>query len=345
MRIVFGVRNFKIKDIYPHEIGLSNNSGYNIEIRQKYFHIYWIPFFGTGKIWGIRKNGELYELPHEYISEIKRRNIKVRSPWYTYSIPLLICFGFLAYFLNEQIKESNYEKQNVENFSQNVVKLSTEIDHPTATQFYTLQDTQEDTSDAKMYLKIEKVYPDKIMFSVIPGFFLNSSQLELEECYNDNKGNLETITISKVLLKKALNLDYEASKNYSFKGQNLLDSKKMYAITAIEKKFEPKIDITQTYIDYKIIQIELTNRSSAFKILSIKNISNSIPWNTKFPMEVSSGTESKPTKFILENAENGKFSFYGNNKYSAEIKILDSNNIEYTYLISGTGSSNSIEKT
>ncbi|WP_431242614.1 hypothetical protein ACQ9BO_22885 [Flavobacterium sp. P21] len=119
----------------------------------------------------------------------------------------------------------------------------------------------------------------------------------------------------------------------------------MYAITSIEKKFEPKINITQTYIDYKIIQIELTNSSSAFKILSIKNISNSILWNAKLPMEISAGTASKPTKFILENTENSKFSFYGNNRYSAEIKILDSNNIEYTYLISGTGTMNSIEKT
>ncbi|WPO79007.1 hypothetical protein [Flavobacterium sp. KACC 22761] len=345
MRIFFGTQNFKIKDIYPHEIGLSNNIGYTIEIRQKYFHIYWIPFFGTGKIWGIRKDGELYELPVEYIREIKRRNIKVRSPWYTYSIPLLVCFGFFAYYLSEKIKEHNYEKQNIENFSQNVVKLTKDIDDPATNQFYTLQDTKDNSSDAIMYLKVEKIYHDKIMFSLIPGFFLNSSQLELDECYNDNKGNLDTISISKALLKKALNLDYEATKDYSYKGQDLLGSKKLYAITSIERKFEPKINITQTYIDYKVIQIELTNSSSAFKILSIKNISNSIPWNAKLPMEISAGTESKPTKFTLENTENSKFSFYGNNKYSAEIKILDSNNIEYTYLISGTGTMNSIEKT
>ena len=343
MRIVFGQRNFKIREFNSHEFGFTTqqNNHFDIEIRQSYFHIYWIPFFGTGKIWAIKRDGQLYELPTQYIHEIKRRQ-KIRSPWYTYTWPILISLGFLIYFLVEQVKESNYQKQNIKYFTENVQLLGNYIDNATVNEFFTLQDTKEDTSDSKMYLKVEKVYADRILFTLIPGFFLNSTQSELEDCYNDNKANLDTISISKAALKNAINKDYDASKTYNYKGENLLKSDKLYVLVAVEKKFQPQINIAQTYNDYKVIQIELTNSSTAFKIVSIKNVTNSIPWNTKLPFEVAAGTKSKPTKFILENTESDNFSFYNNKDYSVEVTILDSNNIEHSFLIKGNGSSNFI---
>lgn len=343
MRIVFGQRNFKIKELNSHELGFTNetHNNFDIEIRQSYFHIYWIPFFGTGKIWAIRKDGQLYELPAHYIYEIKKKQ-KIRSPWYTYTLPILIGVGFLIYLLVEQVKESNYQKQDIKYFTEKVQLLDNYVDNPAVNEIFTLQDTKEDTSESKMYLKVEKVYADRILFTLIPGFFLNSTQLELEECYNDNKANLDTITISKAALKKAVNKDYDASKTYNYKGEDLLKSNKLYVLASVEKKFQPKINIAQTYIDYKVIQIELTNSSTAFKIIAIKNVTNSIPWNTKFPLEVAAGTESKPTKFILENSESPNFSFYNNKDYSVQVTILDSNNIEHSFLIKGSGSSNFI---
>lgn len=343
MRIVFGQRNFKIREFSSHELGFTNeqHNNFNIEIRQNYFHIYWIPFFGTGKIWAIKKDGQLYELPAHYIYEIKKRQ-KIRSPWYTYTLPILICMGFLIYFLSDQIKERNYEKQRIQYFNESVQVLDNYIDNPAVNEFFTLQDTKEDTEESKMYLKVEKVYADRIVFTLIPGFFLQSTQSELEECYNDNKANLDTISISKAALKNAVNKDYDASQTYTYKGINLLKSNKLYILTAVEKKFQPQISIVQTYNDYKVIQIELINTSSAFKIVAIKNVRNSIPWNMKLPFEVAAGTKLKPTKFVLENTEKDNFSFYNNKDYSVLIKILDSFNIEHTFTINGSGSSNSI---
>jgi hypothetical protein len=205
MRIVFGHRNFKIREIHPQELGLIDNTDFNIEIRQKYFHLYWIPFFGLGKIWAIRKNGELYELPIEYIHEIKRRNIKVRSPWYTYTLPILICMGFLIYAVNERIEKNRWREDDMKYFTEKIQTLNHDIDNPKVNEFFTLNNTTEISSESAMYLKVEKIYANKILFTLIPGFFLNSSQLELEECYNQNKANLDTISISKTALKSAVN--------------------------------------------------------------------------------------------------------------------------------------------
>ncbi|WP_289662345.1 hypothetical protein [Flavobacterium panacagri] len=340
--IVFGHRNFKIKEIHPNELGLIDDTDYMIEIRQKYVHIYFIPFFGIGKIWGIRKHGELYELPMPFIHEIKRREIKVRSPWYTYTLPILLLFASIIYFGGEALKEHDHEKRSKIYFTETVQGMYYKIDNAKSNEIYTLNNVEKDDSESKMYLKVEKVYPEKIVFTLIPGFFLNSTNTGIEECYNDHKANLDIIAISKTELKKAVNDDYELSKTYAYKGQKLLNSNISYALTEIEKKFDPKISIADTSIDYKTIKIQLQNNSGAFKIVSFKNITNSIPWSNKLPIEVSAGTSSNPTFFILENTENDKFSFYGNQDYSTELKIIDSNNIEYTYLLRGRGASNFI---
>lgn len=342
--IIYGHNHFKIKKIYPNELGLIDDFDYHIEIRQKYFHVFWIPFFGLGKIWAIRRNGELYDLPFDYQQEIKKRKIKARSPWYTYSLPLILLFGFAIYSGVENLRENKSRERNIKYYTENVQTLLHNIDNAKTNEFFKLDNTKTINSESATYLKVEKVYPDRILFTVIPGFFLYSSQLELEECYNQNKGNLDTISIAKTKLKNAVNQDYDLSKTGNFKGQNLLNSKYSYALSKIETKFEPKLSISKTFIDYKIIQIELTNSSVGFKVLSLKNISNTIPWSTKLPFEVSAGTHSKPTLFTLGNTENPKFSFYGNNKYSTELKIIDANNIQYTYIISGEGSSNSITR-
>ncbi|MFB9076836.1 hypothetical protein ACFFLS_23520 [Flavobacterium procerum] len=341
--IIYGHNHFKIKEIHPSELGLIDDD-YHIEIRQKYFHIYWIPFFGLGKIWTIRRNGELYDLPEVYVQEIKKNNIKIRSPWYTYSLPLILLVGFLIFTGVEKFKDHQHEKLDMQYFTRDVQALYEEIEHVKSNEFITLENTEKTDSESTMYLKVEKVYADKILFTLIPGFFLEGSKTDLEECYNANKANLDTITISKKDLKSAVNNDYEAYRNYKYKGQTILNSNNPYRLSKIEKKFEPKIDVGQTFIDYKTIKIMLTNSSVGFKIVSIKNITNSIPWNTKLPLEVKAGTHSNPSFFMLENTEDEKFSFYGNQKYSAELKIVDDNGIEYSYFLNGEGNTNTITK-
>ncbi len=85
--IVFGHNNFRIKSITPAQLGLTDESwsGITFEIRQRYFHLFWIPFFSIGKLYGIKKPGDdsLYEMPAE-IKQVIESNFKVGTPWYTF---------------------------------------------------------------------------------------------------------------------------------------------------------------------------------------------------------------------------------------------------------------------
>ena len=68
MRIVFGHNNFLIKSYTPAELGIPPSDKLNgivFEVRQHYFHLFWIPFFGIGKIYVIRRTGDsgMYQMP------------------------------------------------------------------------------------------------------------------------------------------------------------------------------------------------------------------------------------------------------------------------------------------
>ncbi|TDW48668.1 hypothetical protein EV144_103184 [Flavobacterium sp. 270] len=337
MRIVFGQRNFKIREFSPQELGFISDSSidFNIEVRQNYFHIYWIPFCGTGKEWAIRRNGELYELPLEYHYHIQNRQLKIRSPWYTYTWLILIALGFLIYSSQEKIENYNRDQQDRVSFIESVGQFDTKIEKAKRNQFFVLEDLKDNNDQSKMYLKVEKVYADKIDFTVIPGFFLESSGLKLEECYDQNKAQLDKITVLKSELKNAFARDFDVSQSNTFTGSDLLKSRKAYRITSIEEGWSIVLESSLIFKDSAVIQIEISSTGSEFTIMSIQNTENHIPWDITLPLKIKSGNRSNPVNFFLSSKKKDDFSFYNNDSFKTEIKVLDSFGTEHLYQLSG----------
>ncbi|MCP4522514.1 MAG: hypothetical protein GY827_12605 [Cytophagales bacterium] len=92
--IVFGTGSMSIKKITPSDLGIETeeNASYVFEIRQRYFHLFWIPFFGIGKIWAVRlfrDSDDMYEMTPEIRALIEAKYGAIGSPWYTF-------FGLIA---------------------------------------------------------------------------------------------------------------------------------------------------------------------------------------------------------------------------------------------------------
>ncbi|KFF04284.1 hypothetical protein [Flavobacterium reichenbachii] len=346
MKIFFGHKDFKIKEFAPHELGFAPDPGinFNIEVRQKYFHIYWIPFFGTGKVWAMRRNGELYELPLEYHYQIRAKKIKVRSPWYTYTWPILIALGFLIYTSVEGVKHRNREENDRVYFSKSVAGFDSKIENPKTNEFFILENVKDNNPESKIYLKVEKVYADKILFTIVPRSVLKSAGLNLEDYYTQNEKQLDKITLSKSELKNAYARDFDVSQSNTFQGKDLLKSGKLYRVATIKEKFRIMLSSSVLFRDYKKIQISITSTGKEFTILSIKNIENTIPWDIKFPLKIEAGTKSEPVNFVLNSKEQENFSFYNHDNYKADLKILDSSHMEHTYRLDGNSSYVSIVK-
>jgi len=342
MSIIFGHKHFKIKEINPQELGLPDDYDYHIEIRQKYFHIYWIPFFGLGKIWAIRRNGELYELPNEYHHLIQERQIEVKSPWYTYTLCILILLGFMIYFGIEKVED--YNRINQTETYINETDFGYKIENATINQIYTLKDMKDYSSDAEMYLKVEKIYTDRIRFSIIPRRFVSSSASEIEDYYNKNKMQLKVVTILKSDLKNSYVKDYQATESQKFNGKNLLKTANLYRISAIDERFRIIINAKLLSANEEEMQIQLKNTGTALTILSIKNIQNNVPWDIELPLKINAGTETNPVSFILKNQKKENFSFLNNDNYRTEIKVSNSLNMKQTFYLTGNKNYSTIEK-
>ena len=82
------IDSFSLKDV-----GLSESSDGIVEIRQKYFHLFWIPVFATGKDWLVHKASGTYDLSDKDISHIIYQTGNPKTPWYTFAVPI-VCGGF-----------------------------------------------------------------------------------------------------------------------------------------------------------------------------------------------------------------------------------------------------------
>jgi hypothetical protein len=138
MSIVFGWNHFKIKSYDPFELGLTTNTNtdFTVEVRQSYFHLFWIPFFGIGKKWAIRKGKDLYELPGAYRDHIRQTAPKVRTPWYTYAGPLLIATIGLGFVISEKMEQQRSREYSKKRFEENVAELTARYKSPTTWDYY-----------------------------------------------------------------------------------------------------------------------------------------------------------------------------------------------------------------
>jgi hypothetical protein len=92
--IVYGWNHFKIKSFKPVDLGIpyDGQEDISIEYRQKYFHLFWIPFIGIGKMWGLRKasdSSNLYEIPEELKNVLNQQQLPA-TPWYSFAGLILI---------------------------------------------------------------------------------------------------------------------------------------------------------------------------------------------------------------------------------------------------------------
>jgi hypothetical protein len=114
--IIFGYNNFKIKTIKSSELTYSSEYGkedIEIEVYQKYVHIFWIPFFPIGRIWGFKKKNDpkLYEIP-DSLNVLIPNDIEIKTPWYSFAILFITPLIFLGVFASEQLSQisnTNYQ--------------------------------------------------------------------------------------------------------------------------------------------------------------------------------------------------------------------------------------------
>ena len=212
MKIIYGINSFLLKKIRLTYFGKLEDDKHDltIEIRQFYFHLFFIPFFGIGKNNFLRKEGELCSLPEEYEMQVQDIRKNVKTPWYTFAGLILLFVIYIGYLGLE-----GYEKYCSYRFE--LSQIDTKIDminHPLINDFYTLS-----AEDYKYYVvQVSNSTLDSVEFKIAVQTKLNDKMDEIcrEQYYQDSTNLVCRRWISKKTLLNCCLKKHEDSN--SFKG-------------------------------------------------------------------------------------------------------------------------------
>ncbi len=85
--IIFGTNNFSVKTLSLSDLQIADdNHSITIELRQRFFHVFWIPFFPIGQSWVMRRAHDTnkYMVPAEWEAKINELGYQQSPPWYSF---------------------------------------------------------------------------------------------------------------------------------------------------------------------------------------------------------------------------------------------------------------------
>jgi hypothetical protein len=303
MAIVFGWNSFKIRDFTLEEIGIHKKAepGITLEVRQAYFFFFWVPFFGLGKRWVVRKGDKTYEMPDEIKTLAKKTLTNVKTPWYTYAGPLAIVLSIFLFWVFTEYEQMQSHKRSVAAFNAQTEVLKYKLQHITTNDFITVQEKdKDDYSGTTLYLKVEDIKGDEIL--VTPVEVLSQTPMIIEEQYNKYAGSTPSVKLSYKTLLAGLPTGYDAAYGPTASKQavNLLNDQHRYLIRDVVRHFGPIIKDGHTGFYGSDASLRFYNEGWPATITAIKTLVGSADWseniNKEFP---GSQSEYNSNEFFL----------------------------------------------
>lgn len=335
MRLVFGWNNFKIKSYRPKDLGLSEseNSGFTIEARQSYFHLFWIPFFGLGKKWAIRKDNKLYELPEVYHKAVRPITHSLPTPWYTFLGPILLVaggIGFAAYQKIDDISSSNRMKTH---FAAEALALSDKINHISTKDFITLKDLQGHSDSKNLFLKVEKILPDSSVLCTIieqQKDDYHENVMDAEYAYMEGAKFLPSVTLPKKSLLNSFPKEWKGPFTPITQDTFPFKNGITYGVTAIVRHFGPILQDRATGSYGMGISMNIDNVGWPAIVTSVKNIEGSIKWDTTTGAFTKYTNPISSTLIYLTG-----YNYNAGDHYKFSLELKDSASNIHTYIIEG----------
>jgi hypothetical protein len=303
MSIVFGWNSFKIRSFSLKDLGINQKAeaGIRIEVRQKYFHLFWIPFFSLGKEWVVRKGNQLYEMPFDLqmlvetsASATSVAAARARTPFYTYAGPLLIIIGLLIYQIDDSYSNYKYKQRVIQSFNTEKAVLKSKLQHLTTKDFISVLRFGYDGMDTTIYLKIEDIKGDEIIATPVemstPTQGLYAKAWEVEDEYTRHANTLPSVKISYKQLQTAYAKEFSSSSDREALkrlGINLLNDGRSYLATAVVRHFGPIVSGPGTggYGDRELY-FDMYNEGWPATISDIKELTGNGDWSKNLNKEV-----------------------------------------------------------
>ncbi|GEM_PF-5670965 len=288
VRIIFGTYSVRIKEVDADLINSNPRERREgvIDVRQKCFHLFYIPVFPIKKLFLLKSEHGVSELSSEQVVELKKK-IKLRTPFYSFGwiiIGLLsLLWSFTSYEWNRSAVENrlsdDYEKQVAVN-EERLTKLDT-------TDYIKFMETGW-AEDNGVYGKIEFVSKDSVMISKLVTDFSEKEQFishKVRSFYFSNEAALKQNTVSIQDLQRTICSSYDSVENRSFKGVQIFGGNRFYRMEYVERlDGGPSIKWQGTGgLSNGNLLIELSNVGERAKLVKIENKGSNVHWKNSLP--------------------------------------------------------------
>lgn len=348
MRIIFGWSEFKIKKYTSVEIGIKESVLPKTEIQliQKYFHLFFIPFFSTGKIWNYNSNGYWLKLHPEQEAHIAPEYKHQFAPWYAFSgilLLLLIGISFSIYDMTNKISQHNSDERDLEITKD---KLTKQINHLNEHFYIGLENRSDGITVSTLFLKIEKIKNQKIICSIIePINTYEPAPLYIDSLYNNSKDNFDTISITKQTLLKSIPLKNNEKYNTPISG--ILIKGKNYSITDVKEHDKPLLIIgnRRSRDTEGNFMFSFINQLDSGTLIGIENDkSTKLNWKITFPFAIPAGCMTNDLNDLKSIFELYGTGYKANQPFQFVLKCIDKKNKKINFLVKGNDSEYTIEE-
>lgn len=333
MSIVFGWNHFRIKSIDPFAAGLSQNvqPGYKIEIRQRYFHLFWIPCFSLGKKWTLRKGNELYEMPQQYREVLRsRRDLQAKTPFYTYAGPLIAAFIGILYLINEKIEDYRSEQYRKQEFAADYADNAAKFRSPSLYDYYVLKSVN---AYGKRYARVTGLDKSSMQLSYITTPAAAYTPAKIAKLFLEPANKLESITIGRSDSARLICNDYD--KREQFNGIELKGERSKYRVEKIFRLDGPILKGGYASYSANSINIEIANEGLPACLTKIESIEGNVEWSCRkgLPLSLPSNVD-----FMLYGAGDYK------KPYKVKLSLTDDEGKTVQYLVEGREREKSISR-
>lgn len=216
--IVYGWNSFTVATYKPSDIGMEAELDKQLyfERRQKYAHLFWIPTFGIGQIWVLRKSndGNQYQVHPDVEKVLQYKYPTHKTPWYTFAFPLLAAVIGVLVLIGIQVEDYNSGQRHLAYLAErNTLQTSTIGNPPPGTYL------RMDGPERSVFLKVLSSDQKSLTCLVsTPSVSLYGDDAVLEAFIDDGSRFFDTAVIPKEDLLKTVN----PNDDYSFAGFEII---------------------------------------------------------------------------------------------------------------------------
>jgi hypothetical protein len=191
--IVYGWNSYLLKSVSLVELGIITNDtpDTNIEYRQKYFHLFFIPFFPIGRIWVVRQGGKMYDVAPEIKDRLNHVETATKHKIWAWSGLLLALGALLIYNISNSIEEKAYKARMEKDKAVLVAYFKDKARTAPIAQKLTTMNTMVDSSMSSIQYEDKKI---DTSIDVLVALYLQAAATRTDSLIGYDEDN--TITIS-----------------------------------------------------------------------------------------------------------------------------------------------------